>query len=117
MCLATKTVGSDVAEEDEERLERLTQCFGHGDRLAFLREAAVSQPVTVDVNVFVSAVVGGNDEFCSCFSRSSIRQKASGLSLAGAVPFFVGVAADGDVGDGPAVEGVAPPGRLCGWRP
>lgn len=37
--MATKTVGFAIAEEDEERLERLTQRFGHGNRSAFLREA------------------------------------------------------------------------------
>ena len=38
-CMATKTIGFVIAEEDEERLERLTQRFGHGNRSAFLREA------------------------------------------------------------------------------
>jgi len=37
--MATKTIGFAVAEEDEARLERLTQKFGHGNRSAFLREA------------------------------------------------------------------------------
>jgi Arc/MetJ-type ribon-helix-helix transcriptional regulator len=37
--MATKTVGFAIAEEDEKRLERLTQKFGHGNRSAFLREA------------------------------------------------------------------------------
>jgi Arc/MetJ-type ribon-helix-helix transcriptional regulator len=37
--MATKTVGFAIAEEDEARLERLTEKFGHGNRSAFLREA------------------------------------------------------------------------------
>lgn len=37
--MSTKTIGFAVAEEDEPRLERLTQRFGHGNRSAFLREA------------------------------------------------------------------------------
>jgi hypothetical protein len=37
--MATKTVGFAIAEEDEPRLERLTQRFGQGNRSAFLREA------------------------------------------------------------------------------
>lgn len=37
--MATKTIGFAVAEEDEARLERLTQKFGQGNRSAFLREA------------------------------------------------------------------------------
>ena len=37
--MATKTVGFAVAAEDEKRLQRLTQKFGHGNRSAFLREA------------------------------------------------------------------------------
>lgn len=37
--MATKTVGFAIAEEDEARLERLTERFGHGNRSAFLREA------------------------------------------------------------------------------
>lgn len=37
--MSTKTIGFAVAEEDEARLERLTQKFGHGNRSAFLREA------------------------------------------------------------------------------
>jgi Arc/MetJ-type ribon-helix-helix transcriptional regulator len=35
----SRTVGFAVAEEDEARLERLTNKFGHGNRSAFLREA------------------------------------------------------------------------------
>ena len=38
-CMTTKTSGFAVAEEDEARLERLTQRFGSGNRSAFLREA------------------------------------------------------------------------------
>ena len=37
--MSTKTIGFAVAEEDEARLERLTQKFGNGNRSAFLREA------------------------------------------------------------------------------
>ena len=37
--VSTRTIGFAVAEEDEARLERLTQRFGHGNRSAFLREA------------------------------------------------------------------------------
>lgn len=37
--MGTRTIGFAVAEEDEPRLERLTQRFGHGNRSAFLREA------------------------------------------------------------------------------
>ena len=37
--MATKTVGFAIAAEDEARLERLTERFGHGNRSAFLREA------------------------------------------------------------------------------
>jgi Arc/MetJ-type ribon-helix-helix transcriptional regulator len=37
--MSTKTVGFAIADEDVERLERLTQKFGHGNRSAFLREA------------------------------------------------------------------------------
>jgi Arc/MetJ-type ribon-helix-helix transcriptional regulator len=37
--MTTKTVGFAVAAEDEERLQRLTEKFGHGNRSAFLREA------------------------------------------------------------------------------
>ncbi len=37
--MTTKTVGFAVAEEDQARLERLTERFGHGNRSAFLREA------------------------------------------------------------------------------
>lgn len=37
--MSTRTIGFAVAEEDEPRLERLTQRFGHGNRSAFLREA------------------------------------------------------------------------------
>jgi hypothetical protein len=37
--MATRTVGFAIAEEDEARLERLTERFGHGNRSAFLREA------------------------------------------------------------------------------
>jgi Arc/MetJ-type ribon-helix-helix transcriptional regulator len=37
--MSTRTIGFAVAEEDEARLERLTQKFGHGNRSAFLREA------------------------------------------------------------------------------
>ena len=35
----SRTIGFAVAEEDEARLERLTNKFGHGNRSAFLREA------------------------------------------------------------------------------
>lgn len=38
-CMATKTIGFAVAEEDEARLARLTKRFGGGNRSAFLREA------------------------------------------------------------------------------
>jgi hypothetical protein len=34
-----RTIGFAVAEEDEARLEHLTQRFGGGNRSAFLREA------------------------------------------------------------------------------
>ena len=37
--MSTRTVGFAIAEEDEARLERLTQKFGRGNRSAFLREA------------------------------------------------------------------------------
>jgi Arc/MetJ-type ribon-helix-helix transcriptional regulator len=37
--MSTRTVGFAIAEEDEARLERLTEKFGHGNRSAFLREA------------------------------------------------------------------------------
>ncbi|MCA1844348.1 MAG: ribbon-helix-helix domain-containing protein [Actinobacteria bacterium] len=37
--MGTKTIGFAVADEDEARLERLTQKFGGGNRSAFLREA------------------------------------------------------------------------------
>ncbi|MHB8451410.1 MAG: hypothetical protein ACYDAQ_13315 [Mycobacteriales bacterium] len=37
--MATKTVGFAIAEEDEDRLRRLTEKFGRGNRSAFLREA------------------------------------------------------------------------------
>ena len=37
--MTTRTVGFAIAEEDEARLEKLTQRFGHGNRSAFLREA------------------------------------------------------------------------------
>ncbi|HEY2215284.1 MAG TPA: hypothetical protein VGH31_09530 [Acidimicrobiales bacterium] len=37
--MTTRTVGFAIAVEDESRLERLTQRFGHGNRSAFLREA------------------------------------------------------------------------------
>lgn len=37
--MGTRTIGFAVAEEDVERLERLTQKFGQGNRSAFLREA------------------------------------------------------------------------------
>lgn len=37
--MATRTIGFAVAEEDQARLDRLTQKFGHGNRSAFLREA------------------------------------------------------------------------------
>src|SRR2546428_9166718 len=37
--MTTRTVGFAVAEEDQARLERLTQKFGHGNRSAFRREA------------------------------------------------------------------------------
>jgi Arc/MetJ-type ribon-helix-helix transcriptional regulator len=37
--MTTRTIGFAVAEEDEARLERLTERFGHGNRSAFLREA------------------------------------------------------------------------------
>ncbi|MHB1712382.1 MAG: ribbon-helix-helix domain-containing protein [Acidimicrobiales bacterium] len=37
--MPTKTVGFAIASEDEERLDRLTSKFGHGNRSAFLREA------------------------------------------------------------------------------
>ena len=39
MDMATKTVGFAIAQEDEGRLDRLTERFGHGNRSAFLREA------------------------------------------------------------------------------
>lgn len=38
-CMATKTVGFAIADEDVERLDRLTRKFGHGNRSAFLRAA------------------------------------------------------------------------------
>src|ERR1700677_2258987 len=38
-CMSTKTVGFAIADEDVERLDRLTRRFGHGNRSAFLREA------------------------------------------------------------------------------
>jgi Arc/MetJ-type ribon-helix-helix transcriptional regulator len=37
--MTTRTIGFAVAEEDEERLRRLTERFGQGNRSAFLREA------------------------------------------------------------------------------
>lgn len=37
--MATSTVGFAVADEDRERLERLVQRFGGGNRSAFLRAA------------------------------------------------------------------------------
>lgn len=37
--MGTKTIGFAIAEEDEPRLQRLTERFGHGNRSAFLREA------------------------------------------------------------------------------
>ena len=38
-CMGTKTVGFAIADEDQERLQRLTEKFGGGNRSAFLREA------------------------------------------------------------------------------
>ena len=38
-CMAPKTVGFAVADEDLARLERLTRKYGGGNRSAFLREA------------------------------------------------------------------------------
>lgn len=37
--MSSKTIGFAVAEEDLERLGRLTEKFGNGNRSAFLREA------------------------------------------------------------------------------
>lgn len=37
--MTTRTVGFAIAAEDEERLRRLTERFGGGNRSAFLREA------------------------------------------------------------------------------
>jgi len=37
--MATKTIGFAVAEEDLDRLDRLANRFGNGNRSAFLREA------------------------------------------------------------------------------
>ena len=37
--MATSTIGFAVADEDRERLERLVQHFGGGNRSAFLRAA------------------------------------------------------------------------------
>lgn len=37
--MSSKTIGFAVAEEDVERLDRLTEKFGNGNRSAFLREA------------------------------------------------------------------------------
>jgi hypothetical protein len=45
--MTTKTVGFAIALEDEPRLDRLTQRFGHGNRSAFLREA-MNQMEVVD---------------------------------------------------------------------
>ncbi len=45
--MSTKTVGFAIAEEDEVRLERLTEKFGHGNRSAFLR-AAMRQMEVID---------------------------------------------------------------------
>ena len=45
--MSTKTVGFAIAEEDEARLERLTEKFGHGNRSAFLR-AAMRQMEVID---------------------------------------------------------------------
>lgn len=45
--MSTKTIGFAVAEEDEPRLERLTNRFGHGNRSEFLR-VAMDQMEVVD---------------------------------------------------------------------
>jgi len=37
--MSSKTIGFAVADEDQPRLQRLTEKFGHGNRSAFLREA------------------------------------------------------------------------------
>ena len=37
--MGTRTIGFAVADEDADRLERLTEKFGGGNRSAFLREA------------------------------------------------------------------------------
>jgi hypothetical protein len=36
-CMSTTTVGFAVADEDQERLARLVEHFGHGNRSAYLR--------------------------------------------------------------------------------
>jgi hypothetical protein len=36
-CMSTSTVGFAVADEDQERLARLVEHFGHGNRSAYLR--------------------------------------------------------------------------------
>lgn len=45
--MGTRTVGFAIAEEDEGRLQRLTERFGGGNRSAFLR-AAMRQMEVVD---------------------------------------------------------------------
>ncbi len=67
--MATRTVGFAIAQEDEERLHRLTEKFGHGNRSAFLREA-MRQMEVVDRAQRLAALQGYGSE----------RSSAAGLS-------------------------------------
>lgn len=68
--MGTRTVGFAIAEEDEERLSRLTERFGHGNRSAFLREA-MRQMEVIDRAERLTALQGYGAE----------RSAAAGLSL------------------------------------
>ena len=72
--MATRTIGFAVAEEDEERLHRLTEKFGHGNRSAFLREAMRQMEI-----------VERADRLATLQSYGASRTAAAGLSPEDAV--------------------------------
>jgi len=67
-------IGFAVAEEDEPRLERLTQRFGNGNRSAFLREA-----------MHQMEVVDRSGRLAECQAYGVERSAAAGLSHEDAV--------------------------------
>ena len=70
--MSTTTIGFAVADEDRDRLDRLVQHFGSGNRSAFLRAALP-----------VMEALARADRLCERQARNAERVNAAGLDRAG----------------------------------